>query len=111
MTLEAARRQLGLSYLDVWIDYFALGGNLDAAQLADYLRGGRDVSDTEHNVVTHALNEFFQARGDDPPRAPTGPCVTVAAARRIPRWPCVTAGRRHRGEIRLACPVEEFAER
>ena len=23
--LEAARRELGLSYLDVWIDYFALG--------------------------------------------------------------------------------------
>lgn len=67
--LDAARRQLGLSYLDVWIDYFALGGNLDAGQLADYLRGGRDTSDTEHNVVTHALNELFQARDENHPLA------------------------------------------
>ena len=65
--LDAARRQLGLSYLDVWIDYFALGGNLDAEQLADYLRGGRDVSDTEHNVVTHALNELFRDRDENHP--------------------------------------------
>ncbi len=67
--LEAARRQLGLSYLDVWIDYFALGGKLDAGQLTDYLRGGRDVSDSDHNVLTHALNELFQDRGEDNPLA------------------------------------------
>ena len=51
----------------MWIDYFALGGNLDADQLTDYLRGERDVSDVDHNVVMHALNEFFVDRGDDHP--------------------------------------------
>ena len=64
---EAARQHLGLSYLDVWIQYFALGGNLDADQLTDYLRGERDVSDVDHNVVVHALNEVFVDRGDDHP--------------------------------------------
>src|SRR5215213_845999 len=32
--VEAARRRLGHSYMDLWIDYFALGGNLDVDQLA-----------------------------------------------------------------------------
>lgn len=53
--LEAARRHLGLSYLDVWIDCFALGGNLDAGQLTEYLPGERDVSTVDHNVVVTAL--------------------------------------------------------
>ncbi len=44
-------------------------GVLDAEQLTDYLRGGRDVSDTEHNVVTHALNEVFQASDENHPLA------------------------------------------
>jgi hypothetical protein len=64
---EAARQHLGLSYLDVWVDYFALGGNLTADQLTAYLRGERDVSDVDHNVVVHALNELFVDRGDNHP--------------------------------------------
>ena len=64
---EAARQHLGLSYLDVWVSYFGLGGNLNADHLSDYLRGERDVSDIDHNVVVHALNEFFVDRGDNHP--------------------------------------------
>jgi hypothetical protein len=67
--LEAARQRLGLSYMDLWIDYFALGGNLDADQLALYLRGDRSVTKLEHNVLTHALNERFQDRGENTPLA------------------------------------------
>ena len=64
---EAARQFLGLSFMDVRIDYFALGGNLDAGQLTDFLRGERHVSDTDHNIVVHALNEVFHERGDNHP--------------------------------------------
>ena len=67
--LEAARQHLGLSYLDLWVDYFSLGGNLDAGQLTDYLRGQRDLSVSEHNVVVHALNEVFVDRGENHPLA------------------------------------------
>jgi hypothetical protein len=67
--LDAARQHLGLSYLNVWIDYFALGGNLTAVQLTAYLRGERDVSVVDHNVVVHALNEAFVDRGDNHPLA------------------------------------------
>jgi hypothetical protein len=65
--LEDARRRLGLTYTQLWIDYFALGGNLNAGQLANYLRGDRHVTDTDHNVVVHALNEHFQDRGENHP--------------------------------------------
>jgi hypothetical protein len=58
-TLDDARRRLGLSYMDLWIECFALGGNLDADGLEHYLHGERAVSDTDHNVIVHALNEAF----------------------------------------------------
>ena len=67
LRLEDARRQLGLSTMEVWVDYFALGGTLDAIQLNGYLRGDGDIGDADHNVLVHALNEVFPARGQDHP--------------------------------------------
>ena len=67
--LEEARRSLGLSYMDVWMDFFALGGNLDAEHVAQCLRGDRPVSDSDYNVLAHALNERFQDRGQNNPLA------------------------------------------
>ena len=67
--LDHARRQLGLSMMDLWIDYFALGGYLDAPALATYLQGGGELNDSDHNLVTHVLNERFQDRGQDHPLA------------------------------------------
>ena len=67
--LDAARQLLGLTYMELWIDYFALGGNLDAGQLSAYLRGERDVPDSDHNVLALALNELLHDRGDDHPLA------------------------------------------
>jgi len=65
LRLEDARRQLGLSTMELWVDYFALGGTLDAIQLSGYLRGDGDIGDADHNVLVHALNEVFRARGHD----------------------------------------------
>ncbi len=53
----------------LWVDYFALGGTLDAIQLNGYLRGDGDIGDADHNVLVHALNEVFRARGQDQPLA------------------------------------------
>jgi hypothetical protein len=65
--LDLARRQLGLSYMELWIDYFALGGILDLGGLTGYLQGARVNSDGDHNVIVHALNELFRDRGQDNP--------------------------------------------
>ena len=69
LRLDDARRQLGVSTIDLWVDYFALGGTLDATQLDHYLRGDGDIGNADHNVLVHALNEEFQARGHDHPLA------------------------------------------
>jgi hypothetical protein len=66
-SLDVVRRDLGLSYLELWIDYFALGGALDVVQLTRYLRGDRDLTNSDHNVLVHALNEVFQDRGENHP--------------------------------------------
>jgi hypothetical protein len=65
--LDVARRQLGISYVELWLDYFALGGALDAQGLTRYLRGDRPASVTDHNTIVQALNEMFSARGQDSP--------------------------------------------
>ena len=72
LRLDEARRQLGLSTMELWVDYFALGGILDATQLDRYLRGdgdGGEIGNGDHNVLVHALNEAFDARGQDHPLA------------------------------------------
>jgi hypothetical protein len=67
--LEVARRQLGVSYMDLWIDYFALGGSLDIDGLTGYLQGDGCPNPTDHNLIAHALNELFRDRGQDNPIA------------------------------------------
>lgn len=63
--LDATRQRLRLSYMDLWIDYFALGGRLDVGELTDYLQGDGPIDRTDHNVIVHALNELFRDRGED----------------------------------------------
>ena len=65
--LEVARRQLGVSYMDLWIDYFALGGHLDVDGLTAYLHGDRRPNATDHNLIAHALNELFRDHGQNNP--------------------------------------------
>jgi hypothetical protein len=67
--LDVARQQLGLSYTDLWIDYFALGGCLDVGGLTGYLQGDRHISTTDHNTIVHTLNERFRDRDEDNPIA------------------------------------------
>jgi hypothetical protein len=67
MTLDAARQQLDLTVMDLWIAYFALGGLADAPTLNSYLHGDAVVSDPEHNLIAHALNEAFSDRLQNSP--------------------------------------------
>ena len=66
---DDARRRLGLSTMELWVDYFALGGVFDAPQLDRYLHGHGEIGRGDHDVLVHALNEVFHARGDDHPLA------------------------------------------
>jgi hypothetical protein len=73
--LEAARKEIGLSLDDLWIRYFALGGNAEPLEVNGYLSDLLTLEIREHNVLALALNEAFSDLGMDHPveyRVPPG---------------------------------------
>ena len=66
-TLEAARRRLGLSARDVWVGYFAVGGNGTAADVIGWLSGDLQPSDRDHDLLAQSLNDAFCERGMNHP--------------------------------------------
>lgn len=65
--LNAARTDAGLSITELWLRYFALGGNSTALQVEAYLYGALTPSAHDHDVVAHAINERFFELGADHP--------------------------------------------
>ena len=64
----SSTHRLDASTMELRVDHFALG-TLDAHQLERYLTGDHDATDTDHNVLVHALNEAFNDQGQDHPLA------------------------------------------
>jgi hypothetical protein len=58
---------LGLSQEDLWCRYFELGGMASAVDLEAYLAGILEPSAHDHDLIAHALNEFFTERGQNHP--------------------------------------------
>jgi hypothetical protein len=67
IALEVARVELGLSLQELWMACFALGGRFDSRALGAYLEGRAGATDSDHDVIVHALNETFTDRGLDHP--------------------------------------------
>lgn len=65
--LDEARVTLGLSKGDLWFHYFELGGMSTARDLAAFLAGSREPSAHDHDLIAHALNEFFTELGQNHP--------------------------------------------
>jgi hypothetical protein len=66
--LRAARADLGVSVLQLWITYFSCGGNRNADHLANYLAGdGGGVDLVDHDHIIDALNDLYFDRGLDHP--------------------------------------------
>jgi len=64
---EAARQTLGITVLELWFTYFALGGSEDAYALTGYLSGDSVPSAATHDTIAHALNQTFSERGEHSP--------------------------------------------
>ena len=64
-SFEASRTQVD----DLWMAYFALGGNAGKYEVELYLRGMGALSAYEHNVLAQAVNERL-AELPPLPRAP-----------------------------------------
>jgi len=81
--LRAARADLGLSVMRLWITYFSCGGNRDADHLASYLAGDGDGADlVDHDHIVDALNDMYFDRGLDRP-AGVRPELTTPQTRAI----------------------------
>lgn len=64
--LDAARQQAGMSFQDLWIAYFALGGTALPDEVRAYLGGG-PVASMDYDVLAQAINERFLDMGDNHP--------------------------------------------
>jgi len=64
--LEAARVQAGMSFDELWMAYFALGGTSSPEIVRSYLAGvGTQAMD--YDVLAQAINESYVEAGGDHP--------------------------------------------
>jgi hypothetical protein len=65
--LDPYRVNAGLSYGDLWLRYFELGGMDDVFELEAILCGALRPSAHDREVIAHALNERFVELGGNHP--------------------------------------------
>ncbi len=65
--LDQARRAAHLSFTELWLRYFELGGMSTALELEAFLYGALEPSVHDHDLVAHALNERFVELGGNHP--------------------------------------------
>ncbi len=62
--VERARASARLSVADLYVDYFALGGTAELAEVVSYLRGDPSPLDLhQHDLIIHAVNEHLSDLG------------------------------------------------
>jgi hypothetical protein len=57
-----------LSVDDLWLRYFALGGDVGQVEVDAYLNCAIELPDLQHDMLAHAINERLAEIA--PPRAP-----------------------------------------
>ena len=65
--LNVYRQEAGLSYGELWLRYFELGGMNTRTDVEAILCGALATSDEDHDVIALALNERFAELGRDHP--------------------------------------------
>lgn len=65
--LEQARRDTGMSMVDLWIRYFALGGGRTPIEVDAVLNGALVADPADRDRLAVALNERFAELGGDHP--------------------------------------------
>jgi hypothetical protein len=57
----------GLTLSELWLRYLAVGGTASRARVGQYARGQLRPDTYQHNMIAHAINEYFTDRGEDHP--------------------------------------------
>ncbi len=66
---EAAVRVCGISLEELWLDYFALGGDATPSQVREFLAGSAPLEQADHDRLVVVLNERLAASGQGRPLA------------------------------------------
>lgn len=66
-TLQHARNQAGLTVAELWLRYFCLGGMSTPLEVDAVLHGAVSPSDSDYDILAHAINERFLELGRDHP--------------------------------------------
>lgn len=66
LLIENARRRACMSFTDLWVAYFALGGVGAPAEVRAYLAGS-GAAPSDFDVLVQAINERFLEQGEDHP--------------------------------------------
>jgi len=67
--IESSRRQLGISEHDVWVGYFAVGGNGSLADVRAWLGGQALLPPRDRAMLAQALDDALAG----PPPGPAPP--------------------------------------
>lgn len=65
--LEEGRRDLGLTYSELWFRYFGLGGMRTSLEVEAYLCSALIATSHDRDLIAVALNERFAELGRDHP--------------------------------------------
>jgi hypothetical protein len=65
--LDGHRAQAGVTVADLWLDCFAIGGQLSPDDLQSVLSGTATPNDVDYDVIAQALNDTFTDSGEDHP--------------------------------------------
>ena len=65
--LDRARTDAALTLSELWLRYFALGGNASPVEVEAYLHEALTPATHEYNVLAHAINERFVELGGNHP--------------------------------------------
>jgi hypothetical protein len=57
--IMTALSHLGLEHADLWLRYFALGGNASSEDLRRWLAGLIPIADADYDLLAQALNDAF----------------------------------------------------
>ena len=67
LSLFEGLQRSGLTAGELWIRYFAVGGDAAQLEVEAYALGLLSPDDHQHNLIAQALNEYFLDRDEDHP--------------------------------------------
>lgn len=67
LSLFEGLQRSGMTPAELWIKYYAIGGDAAELEVEAYVLGLLSPDDYQHNLIAQALNEYFLDHHEDHP--------------------------------------------